>query len=671
MHSIIGRKIYSLIFSSLFGIVLITTLTFFSISHLYIHRSISNRIQGTLNSIKIFLDNMDFSRLTDKVSNEYLLLRSNLPKLEQEMGVLKIHLIVPGKNNFFYISSSDFITMENIPEKALNIYKLQKKYEQTDFVLSNINIRTAYMPYFDRSGNIRAIIRADFNLTSHKRALYFLTFSLPIIFLLTLAVTLLLKAFFNRSYVMPVLELSRGAKIIASGNLEYKLKINSKDEIGELSMDFNKMTHNLRESFDKIENYSKNLLIQLYTDPLTNLPNRKKFLEDLIVTPYPVIIIFNIDSFQEINDFYGNEIGDLILKQLSERLSNTKFDTPFRLYKMHADEFVMLISQKVSEKQMEEWGSFFSDEIMAKPFNFNDTEIYITTSLGIGNSIIEESYPEKGKDALRNADMALKIAKRSRKKYVVYKESMNTIKEYENNILWTRKLKSAIVEDRIIPYFQPIFNNRNGKIEKYECLVRLKESNGNIISPFYFLEIAKKARLYRYITKIMIEKCFNFFKDMDFEFSINICLDDIMDEKTIAFIYELLKIHKSIAAKTAFELLETENMEAYREVKEFIDEVKNFGCKIAIDDFGTGYSNFSHIIHLNIDYIKIDASLIKNIHEDKNAQVITQTITTFAKELGLKTISEFVHSKEVFEKVLEIGIDFSQGFFLGEPREKI
>ncbi len=423
---------------------------------------------------------------------------------------------------------------------------------------------------------------------------------------------------------------------------------------------------------EKVESSNKTLLVQLMTDPLTNMSNRNKLMEDLALCSDPVVIIFNIDSFQEINDFYGTEVGDMILRELANRLRYLNLGISYRLYKMHADEYTILIENSGTLKDLDYWGIYLSEEVMDRPFIYKDTEIYISVSLGIGtaqNMSHGESGLEIGRNALRNADMALKRAKVSRKKYVIYQEFMEIVKEYENNIQWTKKLKSAIKDDRIVPYFQPILNNYTGKIEKYECLMRMIDENGSVIAPLNFLNTAKKARLYRYLTKIMLEKSFDFFRDNEFEFSLNLSLDDIMDEKTIGYLYDLIKNSKGASCRAVFELLETENIENYKEVTEFINYVKKCGCKIAIDDFGTGYSNFSHLIHMQIDYIKIDASLIKNINNDKISQIITRTIASFAKELGLKTISEFVHSKEVYDKCLEIGIDYSQGYYLGEPKK--
>ena len=123
------------------------------------------------------------------------------------------------------------------------------------------------------------------------------------------------------------------------------------------------------------------------------------------------------------------------------------------------------------------------------------------------------------------------------------------------------------------------------------------------------------------------------------------------------------------AKQITFEIVESEGIESFAEVSNFIKKAKKLGCKIAIDDFGTGYSNFEYIIKLDVDYIKIDGSLIKNINSDNNLYLTVQTIVGFAKALKIKTVAEFVHNEEVLNCVKNLDIDYSQGFFIDEPKE--
>lgn len=129
--------------------------------------------------------------------------------------------------------------------------------------------------------------------------------------------------------------------------------------------------------------------------------------------------------------------------------------------------------------------------------------------------------------------------------------------------------------------------------------------------------------------------------------------------------------HYNNPSKVVFEILESDKIGNYDDIKLFIHNVKELGCKIALDDFGSGYSNFSHVLELNVDYLKIDASLVKNITTDENSRKITQTIITFASNIGLKTIAEYVENEEALNILDEMGIDFIQGYFIGKPAAKL
>ena len=145
-------------------------------------------------------------------------------------------------------------------------------------------------------------------------------------------------------------------------------------------------------------------------------------------------------------------------------------------------------------------------------------------------------------------------------------------------------------------------------------------------------------------------------------------MDDITNKDTVRYITHKLEKY-DIANRVIFEIVESEGIDNFEEVSLFIKTMKEYGCKIAIDDFGTGYSNFEYLMKLNVDFIKIDGSFIKDIDTSSQSQLISNLIITFAKQQGISTIAEFVHSKEVLAKVQDMGIDYSQGYHLGKPEE--
>ena len=232
-----------------------------------------------------------------------------------------------------------------------------------------------------------------------------------------------------------------------------------------------------------------------------------------------------------------------------------------------------------------------------------------------------------------------------------------------------KKLKIAIEKKKIIPYYQPIVD-RNGKVCKYEALVRLIDENNEVISPYFFLDVAKKSRLYFEITKQVIEKAFEKFENLDYEFSINLSTLDMENDYIKEFIRNKLSAF-SDPKRVNFEIVESEDIKNSKSAFEFIKELKRFGCKILIDDFGSGYANFDYLLSLGADGVKIDGSLIKNILTDKNSQIIVKTIVNFAKEVDMQIIAEFVENEEIFEYLKTLGVDCFQGYFYSPPKPDI
>ncbi|MDY0328367.1 MAG: EAL domain-containing protein [Arcobacteraceae bacterium] len=471
-----------------------------------------------------------------------------------------------------------------------------------------------------------------------------------IIFIIVFSLVIFVAIFIelNQYLIKPIKNFSYVIKNITSSNdMTKRVDIDDNiEEIDSIKNVFNSM-------LDSIEH-------QFYHDSLTGLKNRRGLTEKLEKkSKNSYLMIINIDSFQEINDLYGNEAGDSILKEFALFLQNIvpKLGT---LYRLHSDEFALLCERSVDLNEFTIFASLLSQKISHKSFNIDAKgEVSLSATIGI-------SY---GMDMLLvNADIALTLAKKNKKNVLVYDDTMTMAKEYEKNFNWTKKLKKAIDEDRIVPLFQPIVDVKTQKIVKYEALMRMIDYNGEYIAPFYFLELAKKNKVYHQLTQIMIEKTFDIFKDLPYMVSINISVEDILNKDIYNLILQKLK-DTNVGKKIVFEIIESEGIENFDQVLEFIVDVKKYGARISIDDFGTGYSNFEYLMKLKVDYIKIDGSMIKNLDTDKNSQMITQTIVSFAKKMNIQTIAEFVYSKNVFDKVEELDVDFAQGYYFGEPGE--
>jgi len=416
------------------------------------------------------------------------------------------------------------------------------------------------------------------------------------------------------------------------------------------------------------------LLETLYTDSLTGLPNRARLLQELKTLREETLILLNIDSFREINDFYGHRCGDFVLKGVAENLQAFLKGIPACekavLYRMPADEFAVLIRKVLDLAALEDCLNALSAFASARQFKWEEQVVGLSVTMGAADTAsTDDDQRPAGKDLLPLlpfANMALKTARSQHRPYRIYEPALHIREEYEQNLLWAKRLKAAIQDRRIRPCFQPIYNNSTGMVEKYECLVRLWDEQGEPVLPSLFLPVARKLRLHRSITVMMVEQVFDAFRDQPYDFSINLAYDDIADPETTDFIRNRL-VEYGLAGRAVFEILESEIIKNYEKADGFVKKFQGLGCKIAIDDFGSGYSNFEHLLRLRADLIKIDGSLIRELDTDPNAAVLTEGIVNFARKLNMQTVAEFVHTESVQRKVKELGIDYSQGYFIGEP----
>ena len=413
----------------------------------------------------------------------------------------------------------------------------------------------------------------------------------------------------------------------------------------------------IRSDVTDLMNQEKVILKQT-TDKLTNLPNRIRLMEDIESGSNDLkLAIIHLNSFKSINDFYGTEFSDILTTEVAASLKILANIEQVMLYKIASDEFVLLSGSILSLKEFIGLCESIQRYMDHNSFKVSDDDFNVKVTIGIAAD---------RKNIFVNAERARYNAEETSQGIICYDNRDDIQNNFENNHKWVTKIKEAIRNDKIVVFAQPIVSNTREEVQKYECLVRMIDSDGSIISPFYFLEIAKQARLYTTLTKIIIEKSFRHFSGKDAIFSVNLTIEDIINHEVVDYLRDAIKEY-NVANQLVLEIVESEGIENFDEISSFISEMKELGCKFSIDDFGTGYSNFEYLMKLDVDYIKIDGSLIKNIDKDESAQIVVELIISFAKKLNRKTIAEYVHSEAVLKKVKDMRIDYSQGYFLGEP----
>lgn len=440
------------------------------------------------------------------------------------------------------------------------------------------------------------------------------------------------------------------------------------DEISQLQYDVMEMGYELNQYYNNLEgqvaekeqkvkvlNNEVNTL--LYIDRMTGMSNRNSLAIDLNTLKIASLAIININSFKNINDLYGIENGNTLLIKVAKAIETfAKQHGVKHIYTLGGDETALLLEED-NPHDLHKICLALVEKLESTIFRLQEDEIEVRMDFSIGISR-DSDY------ILERADMALNDAKSKRKSVVVYQEKTGVRKQYEENLALFHKINYAVHHDGIILHYQPIVN-KAGTIIKYEALVRMIDGE-KVLSPYHFLEFSKQTKYYEHISKMVINQSFEMFKEEKKSFSINLTQTDILQSSIRNLILEKLN-DKAFDKRVIIELVESENLDDVQAIDAFIAEVKQKGAQIAIDDFGSGYSNFSYLLRMQPDYLKIDGSLIKNIDSSENSLAIVKAIVGFAKELNIKTIAEYVHSQEIYEIVLNLGIDEFQGFYFFEP----
>lgn len=269
-----------------------------------------------------------------------------------------------------------------------------------------------------------------------------------------------------------------------------------------------------------------------------------------------------------------------------------------------------------------------------------------------------------GKNAFEDAKIGLHYLVDSTKNFIV----ANGLKvEKDQQVEQLKFLKKAIENYNVISYFQPIVNNRTRKVEKYESLVRFIDEEQNVLSPYLFLELSKQGKYYDQITSIVLENSFKALEKTDMNIAINFSALDLEKPSTQEQFIALICDNQEKADRIILELTEDEDIEDFDTIKSFIHAIKQFGVRVAIDDFGTGYSNFERVLDYEPNILKIDGKLISNMKKDNLAYSIVEFIVNFAKKENLLTIAEYVETKETYELLCQMGVDYSQGYYFGKP----
>lgn len=445
-------------------------------------------------------------------------------------------------------------------------------------------------------------------------------------------------------------------------------------------MDFNQVNaivykialqiHNAKENeayknnlVELVEQKTEELKSHYITDQLTGLYNKRCLEEKLLQKKRQTIVLLNIDNFKIINNNFGFLFGDKVLQQIAKILKEFQKEQ-FKLFRLQGDEFVFLSDTETLEE----------GKILAKKIQkyFNNKKLYqdsiplhITFSYGIDQSDL--------RDLLLSSSLVIQEYRQNNTKNLigVYQSDSLFEQSQKYNLHWVDRIRECMQNDRIEVMFQPIKNIQEDKIEKFEALSRVITKDGETIMPDDFIKALVLSGFITQFTKKVIDKAFKEISGTQYSISVNITNEDLKENYLLQYLEEKSTQYNIKKEKVILEVLET--VSSVNETKSLkqLQRLKKEGYQIAIDDFGTEHSNFGRLLTLDVDIIKIDGSFIKNIETNQNAHEIVKAIILFAHNIGKKVIAEYVFSKEVFEKIKELNVDFAQGYYIDKPRATI
>ena len=369
---------------------------------------------------------------------------------------------------------------------------------------------------------------------------------------------------------------------------------------------------------------------------------------------------------KDLNAIYDFKNGDFIIRQLDSILKTNikelikeelKRNIYINIKNTHADVFEIYLLDDLSIEEIVIVKNIIYESIVSNNFKLLDNYGTINIDITIGCAKSEDQHIKI------YAEKALYNAKLNFIHYMYYDSFLYKNESVNENLLDV--LNYSIENNLVEPYFQAIMDNKTNKIVKYEALMRIFDKEGRMLMPNNFIYMAKKCRLYNKLMEILIDKIIVYILKYKIHISINLDYTDILNPQIKKALVSKIKSN-NIGEYLTLEILESEKVSSFDTVNEFINDVKQFGVKIAIDDFGTGFSNYENILNLNIDYIKIDGSLIRKINEDIYLNLI-KSIVLFSKQQNIKVVAEFVSDLKILRYVKNIEIDYSQGYYIGKP----
>jgi diguanylate cyclase (GGDEF)-like protein/PAS domain S-box-containing protein len=408
-------------------------------------------------------------------------------------------------------------------------------------------------------------------------------------------------------------------------------------------------------------------------DSLTGLFNRhyseehlKKIILDLQYAQTHALIYIDLDHFKIINDTFGHQQGDDLLKEMSQLILKKTRKTDI-VCRLGGDEFAIFLHKVTPQKALQTAQSI---QNVISDFSFLIHEQRINLGCSIGITMIDGTLV-KIDEYFKRADIALYVAKgRGRNLIHFYNASDDVSSELKNRINIAQKVRTAIRENRLVLFFQPIFDVKKNQISHYEALVRLKEKDGTLVFPGDFIpameSVGEMHILDRWIIKLAT-KALQEHPQLT-NIAINLSAQAFKDESLVPIIIENLNNTQVDPGRITFELTESASLFNLQITKDVIRQLHHLGCSFSVDDFGSGFSSFTYLKELQADYIKLDGSFIRNLEHDPMDQALVKSMVQVIQAIGKKAVAEYVENEAILKLLIDMGIDYAQGYHIGHPQ---
>lgn len=404
----------------------------------------------------------------------------------------------------------------------------------------------------------------------------------------------------------------------------------------------------------------------LMFDPDTGLPNRDVLLHTIKADQDYVFAIVKIENFSDLVALFGYDFSDTITRFASSRLISLEGRFRYRTYQLKYNEYGLLMetdqlcSLPDAESMLYELIKMI--EVDTLPWEGDKINLLYR----VGGTVVPAG---SGENPLSRADVALKKAERSHSVLSIYDNSNCEQKTARDAVQKFTQLIMNREDGTFRVVFQPIFNMDGTEIEWYEALLRIRNSCGEFTSIYPYLSVARSTGFYPYLTDFVLKKAADAIVSFDVDVSVNISVGDILRPDFIAVVDSVHERVKDKKGRIIFEIVESDELVELDKCILFIDYISRYGFKIAIDDFGSGYSNYTNLVNLPVDIVKIDGSLIKKMKTDDNARTLVEGIIHFCRKSSKKTVAEYIEDEHIFSTVRCMEVDFLQGYYLGKPQD--